>query len=193
MLILLTQRFLRMSHEDTFSEEFELLFERTPVSIKLQTGDDILCVLYRSRADGNLVAERPLVVFFEERKESGVPLSMSRLGVRFERWAILSRAAYFPLLPHHIITMSEATTDIAELYHKWANRLYDVPVTVAPRLAQSAMPDASSTPDEESEFPTPTLTTTEMESMTGNDTPDNIRNSFFDFVLKSHKFRGKPN
>jgi len=171
--------------DDTLSlANLEPVFNGMPVIVRLTSGQDILCTLYQSTQDDDprMIMERPLRVVSEEIMQpvgdnknlyaSGETV-YTKVRTRFDRWMTLSDVFMFPIFSDHIISIAPLSEDYVNAYMEWAEQLY------------SAGPQSIYTTN------TTATHTTPAPSISGN-TAEDIRQSYFDFVLHNFIPKGKP-
>lgn len=162
---------------------FEPIYSGTPVLVRLITSEEILTVAYHSTNDSRIMLERPIAIVFETTEKSIEPqtdpsFNISRVRTRFERWIHLSDAFIFPVYLDHILTIAPLANSIIEAYIEWADKLYEQ--TVVFREAQAKITATSPQNTTPVTYPSDTSV-------------DEIRQSYFDYILHNFKPKGRPN
>lgn len=160
-------------------EGFTALYDGAPVIVRLINGEEILTVAYHSEDDDRMMLERPIAVQYESLEPTSDiqnDLSVSRVRTRFERWLSMSDALMFPVYLDHVMTIAPLADNIVQAYVEWAEKLYDHGVVF--REMHPVGQDAKNT------FP---------EQFPADTTADEVRKSYFDYVLQNFKPKGKPN
>lgn len=158
-------------------DALEPMFHGMPVLVRLTTREDILCVLFQSRADDEprLFMERPLRIIMDEvvPNQSQDPTISPRtktiystVRTRFDRWIPFTSALIFPIYPEHVLSIAPLADTYTNSYMEWADQLY--------------------------EQESPMTTRRETTPMTPDDTIENIQRSYIDYLLHSFKQKGKP-
>lgn len=158
---------------------FQPLFDGMPIVLRLINGEEVLAVVYHSPEDDRLMLERPLAIHFENAETTDKALdhlNVTRVRTRFERWVPLSSAEYFPIYLDLIMTMAPLADSILEAYIEWAEKLYEKAITFREVTPQPSDPPESFPPQ-----------------LPEGVTADEIRQSYFDFILHNFKPKGKPN
>lgn len=167
-----------MDYPDNPYDELEPLFHGLPVLVRLITGDDILCILFQrtespsnEQHDTRLYMERPLRLYMQETEpDSAAPTSpvrertiMSTVRTRFDRWMPFTAALVYPIYPDHILSIAPISDQYTNSYIGWADQLYE------------ELPHASPV------------------NSTKDQTDEEIRRSYLDFLLHQFTPKGKPN
>lgn len=159
---------------------FKPLFDGMPIVLRLINGEEVLAVVYHNPDDDRVMLERPLAIHFENSETQDNPLeqmNITRVRTRFERWVPLSSSEYFPIYLDLIMTMAPLADTILEAYIEWAEKLYANAITF-----REITP--SQTDEKSDAFPA---------QLPEGVTVDEIRQSYFDFILHNFKPKGKPN
>lgn len=160
-----------MTDLEHFQERFEPLYHGMPVLVRLVRGDDILCIIYRSLTsdDERMIMERPLLLTVDPLPPN-LPetpqASYARVRTRFERWIPFSDANMFPIYGDHILSIAPLTEGFINTYMEWADQLYQLPLPTNQT--------ASSPEDADKQI-------------------QDIRDSYFDFILANFHPKGRPN
>lgn len=166
----------------TNPEGFQPLYDGMPVVIRLQSHEHLLAVIYYSDNDDRLLLERPLHVVFQNIRSShpsATETNMMRVRTHFERWIALSNAIYYPVHLDHILTIAPLEDAFIELYIEWSDKLYQE--SHRPQLSNFDTQDIH----ESSAKPTSRFAPDDA-------TTEEIRQSYFDYILQNYKFKGKP-
>lgn len=168
-----------MSYQTPKEDGFTALYDGAPVIVRLITGEEILTVAYHSTDDDRMMLERPIAVQYESLEQTSDmqdDLNVSRVRTRFERWLSMSDALMFPVYLDHVLTIAPLADNIVQAYVEWAEKLYDHGVVF--RELQQVGHDSSHSFSEQ---------------LPPDTTVDEVRKSYFDYVLQNFKPKGKPN
>lgn len=163
---------------------FRPLFDGLPVVLRLMSHEEILAIVYYSDDDDRFMLERPLLVSYETTEtinEIEQKTSLTRIRTRFERWITLSDAIYFPVYLDHVLTVAPLAEPVMNTYIEWADRLYTSSGNLNIREIKSSGPFTNFVPGDSDNIKTPEK---EVEE---------IRESYFDFILHNFNPKGKPN
>lgn len=154
-----------------FQNKFEPLYHGMPVMVRLVRGEDILCIVYKSLEDEDdrMVLERPLLLTVDPVDPNlgeTAKTVYARVRTRFERWMPFSDANMFPIYGDHVLSIAPLTDDFVNAYMEWADQLYQ-PVPPSNRRLLSQEEAAKEV--------------------------DDIRESYFDFILANFHPKGRPN
>lgn len=152
-------------------DELEPVNSGLPVTVRFISGEDVICIAYKflNSDDPRLILERPLTVVFEDVVDDHKTnnTNFTRVRSRFERWMPLSNANEYPIYIDHVLSIAPLLDTLINSYMETSHRLYTLE-TYAEKL--------TTTPS----------THTEQDM-------DEIRQSYFDFVLHNFKPKGRPN
>ena len=157
-------------------DALEPMFHGMPVLVRLTNREDILCMLFQSRneEEPRLFMERPLRILMDEIIPDKPPQPLgqtktvySTVRTRFDRWIPFTTAVIFPIYPEHILSIAPLADAYINSYVEWSDQLYEQPsVVTSPNMDVSEhMKDESA---------------------------ENIRQSYIDYLLHSFKHKGKP-
>lgn len=164
-----------MTNPTNPADALEPMFHGMPVLVRLTTREDILCILFESREDieSRLFMERPLRVIMDEvipeqTTDAGrqAKTVYSTVRTRFDRWIPFTTALIFPIYPEHVLSIAPVADSYINSYIEWADQLYE----------QSS----------------PLSAHRNTVSITPDDSPENIRQSYIDYLLHSFKQKGRP-
>lgn len=164
---------------------YEPIYDGMPMLVRLITGEELLSVAYHSKQDDRILLERPILILMENSEtlpDHATKLSLTRVRTRFERWLYLSDAFLFPVYTEHVLTLAPLAEPFIEAYIEWSEKLYETGVTL--RETQPTKSVTNTTPD---------LTSSTPVSLPANTTVQEIRESYFDYVLHNFRPKGKPN
>lgn len=164
-------------------DELEPLFDGLPALARLITGEDIMCVILHRRPQGNEVdtrmfLERPLCVETSDAiSEDAVPVKSplrkaqtvySTIQTKFTRWIPFTAATVFPVYADHILSIAPLAEEYINAYMNWADELYP---------------------------PVKTEHSTELNERRAltDQTEEEIRRSYVDYLLHQFNPKGKPN
>lgn len=167
------------------ANDFQPLFDGMPVVLRLVTKEELLALVYYSENDDRFMLERPLTIHYENTEvmdnlEANV--NITRVRTRFERWITLSDSIYFPVLIDHILTIAPLAETIMNTYVDWANKLYTPSDKISIRELKSSRVDDPHSPPQSQAL-----------SNISHDEAEEIRQSYFDFILHNFHPKGKPN
>lgn len=158
-------------------DELEPLFNGLPAIVRLLTNEDILCVLFQRREhpdeiDTRMFLERPLrAVTIDAGPASGsfaakqTQTVYSTIQTRFERWMPFTSAVMFPVYADHILSIAPLAEQYINPYMSWAEELYQ-------RSGHSTVDTSAGFADQ---------------------TEEDIRRSYIDYLLHQFNPKGKPN
>lgn len=172
-----------MEHLGNPYDELEPLFNGLPVLVRLITKEDVLCILFQRAQqstddpDVRLYMERPLRLIMDEVYPESATVERESLGrtqtvystvrTRFDRWIPLTTAGLFPIYPDHILSIAPLSDQYVNSYISWADQLY----------ADTKFPHASLDPA----------------TALKDQTEEEIRRSYIDYLLHQFNPKGKPN
>lgn len=157
-------------------DALEPMFHGMPVLVRLTNREDILCMLYQSRnaEEPRLFMERPLRILMDEIIPDKPPQPLgqtktvySTVRTRFDRWIPFTTAVIFPIYPEHILSIAPLADAYINSYVEWSDQLYEQPsVVTSPNM--------------------------DVSEHMKNESAENIRQSYIDYLLHSFKHKGKP-
>jgi len=159
---------------DNPESALEPLFHGMPVLVRLTNREDILCVLFHRREDEEhrLFMERPLHILTDEIPVEHSPTSgghtktiYSAVRTRFARWIPFTTALIFPIYSDHVLSIAPLADEYINSYMEWADQLY------APESSTSTQQQAAALSE---------------------DTLNDIRRSYVDYLLQNFNHKGKP-
>lgn len=169
-------------------DELEPLFNGLPAIVRLITNEDILCILFQRREslndkpsedkdiDFRMFLERPLRAITVDARPSAknealrsgekIPRTVyATVQTRFERWMTFTSAIVFPMYPEHILSIAPLAEPYINGYMAWAEELYQQP--------------AYSTADTSTNF--------------SDQTEEEVRRAYMEYILHQFNPKGKPN
>jgi hypothetical protein len=165
-----------MANPPNPEDALEPMFHGMPVLVRLTTREDILCILFQSRdeEESRLFMERPLRIIMDElvpeqsaQGAAGHTKTVySTVRTRFDRWIPFTTALIFPIYPEHVLSIAPLADAYTNSYMEWADQLYE---QSSPMSAQRET--APTLPD---------------------DSLENIRRSYIDYLLHNFTHKGKP-
>ena len=157
-------------------DALEPMFHGMPVLVRLTNREDILCMLFQSRneEEPRLFMERPLRILMDEIIPDKPPQPLgqtktvySTVRTRFDRWIPFTTAVIFPIYPEHILSIAPLADAYINSYVEWSDQLYEQPsVVTSPNM--------------------------DVSEHMKNESAENIRQSYIDYLLHSFKHKGKP-
>lgn len=156
-------------------DALEPMFHGMPVLVRLTNREDILCILFQSREENEarLFMERPLRILMDEllpEQSAHSPARQTKtiystVRTRFDRWIPFTTALIFPIYPEHVLSIAPLADAYTNSYMEWADQLYEQPSPMANSRDDASFPD---------------------------DTLENVRQSYIDYLLQNFKQKGKP-
>lgn len=157
-------------------DALEPMFHGMPVLVRLTNREDILCMLFQSRNEdeSRLFMERPLRIIMDEiipdkpaQAVGQTKTVYSTVRTRFDRWIPFTSALIFPIYPEHILSIAPLADAYINSYIEWSDQLYEQTSPLSP-------------------------VNTDIAEHMHEETPENIRQSYIDYLLHSFKHKGKP-
>ena len=165
-----------MANPPNPEDALEPMFHGMPVLVRLTNREDILCILFQSREEDEprLFMERPLRIIMDELTPEQSTQDVigrtktvySTVRTRFDRWIPFTTALIFPIYPEHILSIAPLADAYTNSYMEWADQLYEEDSPMSGRRD-----------------PAPIVP---------EDSLENIRRSYIDYLLHNFKHKGKP-
>jgi hypothetical protein len=127
-----------------------------------------------------MIMERPLRVVSEEVVQpladsknlmAGGETIYTKVRTRFDRWMSLTDVFMFPIFSDHIISIAPLSDEYVNAYMEWADQLYST--TTATQMTSTRATSS----------PSPAIS---------SNTAEEVRQSYFDFILHNFIPKGKP-